>query len=46
VIKSRRTRWAGHVAPMVYTGKIYKILIENLKVRGNLETRSLGVRWI
>jgi len=31
VIKSRRTRWAGHVACMVEMRNAYKILVEKLK---------------
>jgi hypothetical protein len=29
-IKSRRMRWAGHVARIGKEGKVYKVLVENL----------------
>jgi hypothetical protein len=50
VIKSRRIRWAGHVALMEQMRIAFTILIENLKERNHLE--HLGVdgkiisKWI
>jgi hypothetical protein len=31
-IKSRRMRWAGHVACMGEEKKVYKVLVENPKI--------------
>jgi hypothetical protein len=41
VSKSGRMRWSGHVARMGKVRNVYKILLENLKVRGHLE--DLGI---
>jgi hypothetical protein len=37
IIKSRRMRWAGYVAPMGEKGKVYRLLIGKLE-----EKRPLG----
>ena len=37
VIKSRRMRWAGHVARMGERRGAYRILVEHLRERDNLE---------
>jgi len=37
VIKSRRMRWAGHVARMEDRRGVYSILVGNLRERGHLE---------
>jgi hypothetical protein len=37
LIKSRRMRWAGHVARMGQMKNEYKVLVENLKERDNFE---------
>jgi hypothetical protein len=42
VIKSRRLKWAGHVAHM--SREIHMKLLENLRGRGHSE--SLGIYWI
>jgi hypothetical protein len=39
VIKSRRMRWAGHVACMVEGGSVYRVLV------GRLEGRRPRCRW-
>jgi hypothetical protein len=50
-IKSRRMRWAGHVACMVEERKLYKVFRwESLKERDHLEDQGVGGRtgseWI
>jgi hypothetical protein len=49
-IKSRRMRWAGHVARMGEKKKVYKVLGESLKERDHSEDRGVDGRmrseWI
>jgi hypothetical protein len=40
-VKSRRMRWAGHVARMGEERKVYKILVESPKERDHLEDQSV-----
>jgi len=44
VIKSRRMRWAGHVAPMGERRGIYRVLVGKLRERDHLEDPSLDGR--
>jgi hypothetical protein len=48
-IKSRRMRWAGHVARMGEEGKVYNVLV-GAKERDHLEDRGIdrriGSEWI
>ena len=37
VIKSRRMRWAGHVARLGESTIAYRVLVENLRVRDHFE---------
>jgi len=50
VIKSRRMRWAGHLACMGERRGIYRVLVGNLRERDNLRDPSLDgrliLRWI
>jgi hypothetical protein len=46
VIKSMRMRWAGHVAQMGDVGNAYKILVENLSRRDDLEDAGLDGKII
>jgi hypothetical protein len=49
-IKSRRMRWAGHVARMGEERKLHKVLVGNQKERGHLEDQGvdgrMGSVWI
>jgi hypothetical protein len=49
-IKSRRMRWAGHVARMGEERKVYRVLVESRKERDLLEDRGadgrMGSEWI
>jgi hypothetical protein len=49
MIKSRRVRWAGHVARMG-KGNAHRLLVESQRERGHLEEQDLGewiiLRWI
>jgi hypothetical protein len=42
MIKSRRMRWAGHVAHMGKTGNVCRILVESQKVRDHWEDLDVG----
>jgi hypothetical protein len=44
VIKSRRLRWAGHVARMGEGRGVYSLLVGGPKVRGNWEDLGVGGR--
>jgi hypothetical protein len=50
VIKSRRMRWAGHVAHMGEGRGVYRVLVGKLKVRYHWEDLDIGgritLRWI
>ena len=50
VIKSRRMRWAGHVAHMVERRGVYRVLVGNLKERDHLGDPGMDgriiLRWI
>ena len=50
VIKSRRMRWAGHVARMEDRRGVYSVLVGNLRERGYLENPvvvgMITLRWI
>jgi hypothetical protein len=41
LIKSRRIRWAGHVAHMGEMRNVYKILVENLKGDPNVDRKII-----
>jgi len=43
MIKSRRKRWAGHVARMVEEGVVYRVLVGKPEGRRSLERPRL--RW-
>jgi hypothetical protein len=43
IIKSRKTKWAGHVARMVEKGNAYRILVE--KPEGNRRLGRPSRRW-
>jgi hypothetical protein len=44
IIKSRRIRWAGHVARMVEKRNAYRLLVE--KAEGNRPLRKPRRRWV
>jgi hypothetical protein len=44
MIKSRRMRWAGHVARMGEKRNAYRILVRKPKERDHLEDQDVG-RW-
>jgi hypothetical protein len=50
MIKSRRMRWAGHVARMGEKRNAYRILVESQKVRDHWEDLDVGgwtiLEWI
>jgi hypothetical protein len=55
VIKSRRMRWAGHVACMGERKDLYRVLVEKLKERdhlgdpgvdGRIITRCIFRKWV
>ena len=50
VTKSRRMRWAGHVAHMRERRGVYRVLVGNLRERDHLEDpgldRKIILRWI
>jgi len=46
VIKSRRTRWAGHVAGMGERRSVYRVLVGNLRERDHLEDTGIDGRII
>ena len=50
VIKSRRMRWAGHVARMGDRRGVYRVLVGNLRERNHLEDPGVDgrmiLRWI
>ena len=41
VIKTRRMRWVGHVALMRERRGVYRVLVENLRVRDHLEVPGI-----
>jgi hypothetical protein len=41
-VKSRRMRWAGHVARMGEEGKVYKVWWESPKERDHVEDQGVG----
>jgi hypothetical protein len=43
-IKSKRMRWAGHVARMGEGRKVYKVLVDSPKERNHLEDRGVDGR--
>jgi hypothetical protein len=43
-IKSRRMKWAGHVARMGEGRKVHKVLVRTLKERDHLEERGVDGR--
>jgi hypothetical protein len=50
IIKSRKMRWAGHVARMVETRNAYKILVGKPERKSHLEEQDVGgwtiLKWI
>jgi hypothetical protein len=46
VIKSRRLRWAGHVACMGDSRAVYRVLVENLREGHHLEDTGIDGRII
>ena len=50
VIKTRRTRWAGHVARVEEGGGVHKVLLGNLRERGYRGDQDVDgriiLRWI
>jgi len=46
VIKSRRMRWAGHVARMVERRDVYRVLVGNLKERDHVGDPGVAGRII
>jgi hypothetical protein len=50
MIKSRRMRWAGHVARVEENRNAYRILVEIQKERGHSEDQDVGwwiiLKWI
>jgi hypothetical protein len=45
IIKSRRMRWAGHIAQIGEKRKAYRLLLEKPKGKSPLEDQDIG-RWI
>ena len=46
VIKTKRMRWAGHVARMRESRGAYRVLVENLRVRDHSEVSGVDVMMI
>jgi hypothetical protein len=50
IIKSRRMRWAGHVAPMGEKRNAYRILVGKSEEKRPLEDHDVGgwtiIKWI
>ena len=50
VVKSRRMRWAGHVARMGEDRGVHRVLVGNLRERGNWGDQDVDgriiLRWI
>jgi len=46
VIKSRRMRWAGHVAQIGDRSVAYRVLVGDLRDRDHLEDGRIILRWI
>jgi hypothetical protein len=50
MIKSRRMRWAGHVARMREKRNAYRVLRESQKVKDHWEDKGVGgwtiLKWI
>jgi hypothetical protein len=50
MIKSRRMRWAGHVARMRETNNVYRILVAKPEERDHWEDQDVGgwtiSKWI
>jgi hypothetical protein len=46
VIKTRRMRWAGHVARMVQRRGVYRVLVGKTKERDHLEDPGVDGRMI
>jgi hypothetical protein len=49
-IKSKRVRWAGHVACMGEERNVYRVLVESLEERDHLKDQGvdgrIGSEWI
>jgi hypothetical protein len=45
IIKSRRMKWAGHVARMLEQKNVYRLLWESQRERDHLEGQGVG-GWI